>query len=303
MDKMQRISHPILNQLIGEEFPVGPHGSITLVDYMGDDTSIVQAARTSIGKGVKTVRQDRSLIRYLFRKRHTTPFEMCEIKLRIKCPMSVWRQWIRQRTASVNEYSTRYSEAIDEISFTDPSEWRTQAKNIKQGSDGFVGHIMGQKLSQSQKELHEAMRKHYKMCLQHDVARELARDDLPLGNYTLAYWKIDLLNLLKFLGQRMDSHAQKEIRDFATVIGEKIVARWVPLTWDAFQDYQVQGISLSRHEVDLIRFMVTDDPDGYLDYMVLIDWHDSNGKPKKRCRELREFEEKLDLMGFSDLFR
>jgi len=221
-------------------------GHVRLVDVMGDDSAVVQAARVSYGKGTKSVREDRGLIRYLMRHQHTSPFEMAVIKLHVRVPMDTWRQWIRHRTASVNEYSTRYSEAIDSMATTDPDQWRLQSQRNKQGSAGVVekwpeGYesedmIPGRYLTKREEELHLFTRLVYQERLNFGVAREVARKDLPLSNYTEAYWQINLHNLLHFLGLRMDSHAQWEIRQYANAIGE-IVAEWVPLVWEAFNDY------------------------------------------------------------------
>ena len=177
---------------------------------MGTDESIVQAARISYGQGTKQVHQDRGLIRYLMRHRHTSPFEMCEIKLHVRVPMDCWRQWIRHRTASVNEYSTRYSIAIDAAQKTAPTDWRLQDMGSRQGSGGTVPSELGKNLSSKEEELHKCSRDVYNERLNCGVAREQARKDLPLSTYTEAYWKIDLHNLLHFLSLRMDRHAQYE---------------------------------------------------------------------------------------------
>ena len=198
-------------------------GFVCLVDCMGDDSSVVQAARVSYGAGTKKVSDDRTLIRYLLRHRHTTPFEMAEIKLLVRVPMDCWRQWIRHRTANVNEYSTRYSVAIDSAQTTTPDQWRTQSSVNRQGSEGFLPADAGESLTASEREFQEAAEKLYIDRLDAGVAREQARKDLPLCTYTEAYWKIDLHNLLNFLALRMDEHAQWEIRQYATTIGEKIV--------------------------------------------------------------------------------
>lgn len=248
----------------GQKFPVLDDGFIQIVDWMGDDSSIVQAARVSYGTGTKSISDDRTLIRYLLRHQHTTPFEMCELKLLVRVPMDCWRQWIRHRSASVNEYSTRYSEAIDSMQKTKPGEWRLQAKDNKQGSAGFIsewpiGFILqdmyligenrtspGSYLSSRETQLHKLSREIYKERLAFGVAREQARKDLPLSTYTEAYWKIDLHNLLHFLKLRMDSHAQWEIRQYADIIGHQIVRFWVPEVWTAFKDYQLNAINLTQ---------------------------------------------------------
>ncbi|HUG19282.1 MAG TPA: FAD-dependent thymidylate synthase, partial [Planctomycetaceae bacterium] len=213
----------IVNELRWKKFPVLNDGFVCLVDVMGDDSSVVQAARVSYGEGTKKVSDDRTLIRYLLRHRHTTPFEMAEIKILVRVPMDCWRQWIRHRTANVNEYSTRYSLAIDATQATPTDEWRTQAESNRQGSGDPLPTELGEQLTASEREFQEAARKLYQDRIDSGVAREQARKDLPLCTYTEAYWKIDLHNLLHFLSLRMDSHAQQEIRDYATSIGENIV--------------------------------------------------------------------------------
>jgi thymidylate synthase (FAD) len=251
-------------------------GFIRLVDTMGDDTSIVQAARVSYGKGTKSVSDDTSLIRYLLRHGHTSPFEMCEIKLHVRVPMDTWSQWIRHRMASVNEYSTRYSEAID--SFYVADKWRLQSDNNKQGSDGILEHEdMSRSLSLKEYDLHQKAKIFYQEQLDNGIARELARKDLPLSTYTEAYWKIDLHNLLHFLRLRMDKHAQWEIRQYANAIAE-IVEKWVPITWQAFLDYKVNSMTLSALEIDYIK-------NGIL------------AESKLSKREILELNEKMQRLG------
>lgn len=250
---LSRCSVPALDEILGKSLPVLGAGFVRVVDYMGDDSAVVQAARVSYGAGTKRLHEDRGLIRYLMRHSHTTPFEMCEIKLHVRVPMDVWRQWIRHRTASVNEYSTRYSIAIDAAAQTAADEWRLQSGMNRQGSAGTLDVEVGQRLSVEETELHQKARGVYEERLQLGVAREQARKDLPLSTYTEAYWKIDLHNLLHFLNLRMDSHAQEEIRNYATTIGHDIVARWVPLVWEAFLDYRREAVQLSRLEAELIR--------------------------------------------------
>jgi thymidylate synthase (FAD) len=245
-----------LDEILGVPLTVLDDGFVRLVDYMGDDGSVVQAARVSYGSGTKRVQDDRGLIRYLMRHGHTTPFEMCEIKIHVRAPMDVWRQWIRHRTANVNEYSTRYSIAIDAAQKTPADRWRVQSADNKQGSSGFLSERNGQQLSASELELQRLARETYENRLANGVAREQARKDLPLSTYTEAYWKIDLHNLLHFLNVRMDIHAQQEIRDYAVVIGERIVAKWVPLVWEAFVDYGQRSIRLSRIEAEIITSLI-----------------------------------------------
>lgn len=242
-----------VNALRWQKFPVLNDGFVCLVDVMGDDSSVVQAARVSYGEGTKKVSDDRTLIRYLLRHRHTTPFEMAEVKFLVRVPMDCWRQWVRHRTANINEYSTRYSLAIDAAQTTLPGEWRTQAESNRQGSGDPLAAELGDKLTQQETELQNHMRSVYQERIDSGVAREQARKDLPLATYTEAYWKVDLHNLLHFLALRMDSHAQQEIRDYATTIGEKIVAPLFPMVWEAFQDYRMQSMFLTRLDVGVVQ--------------------------------------------------
>lgn len=246
-------------------------GHVLLVDVLGDEQTIINAARVSYGTGTKRVSEDRHLIRYLLRHSHTTPFEMCEIILRVRVPMDCWRQWIRHRTASVNEYSTRYSEAIDSCQKTPSDGWRAQATTNKQGSSGLVTEWTepfegtersmagspGEYLSYREQKLHVLAREVYEERIALGVAREVARKDLPLSTYTEAYWKCDLHNLLHFLSLRLDTHAQKEIREYAEAIAQ-IVAAWVPWVWEAFNDYNFrrQAVLFSRQEVAGLKKML-----------------------------------------------
>ena len=243
-------------ELRWKKFPVLDDGFVCLVDVMGNDQAVVQAARVSYGEGTRQVSDDRSLIRYLLRHRHTTPFEMAELKFLVRVPMDTWRQWIRHRTANVNEYSTRYSLAIDAAQRTDPAEWRTQATQNRQGSGEVLPADLGADLTQAEADLLEKARQVYERRIEAGVAREQARKDLPLSTYTEAYWKIDLHNLLHFLALRMDSHAQWEIRQYATTMGEQIVKPLFPLVWEAFVDYRVEGMFLTRLDRELIQRLV-----------------------------------------------
>ena len=243
----------LLNELRWKKFPVLNDGFVCLVDVMGDDSSVVQAARVSYGEGTKKASDDRTLIRYLLRHRHTTPFEMAELKFLVRVPMDCWRQWIRHRTANVNEYSTRYSIAIDSAQATPVDEWRTQSKTNNQGSDDYLPTDVGEKLTTSETELQSLCRRVYEERIQMGVAREQARKDLPLATYTEAYWKVDLHNLLHFLALRMDSHAQLEIREYSATIGRQIVQPLFPAVWEAFEDYRLQASGLSRLEIGCIQ--------------------------------------------------
>ena len=260
-EQLTRASVPTLDAILGQPFNVLDSGFVRVIDYMGDDAAVVQAARVSYGIGTKRVQEDRGLIRYLMRHSHTTPFEMCEIKLHVRVPMDAWRQWIRHRTANVNEYSTRYSVAIDSAQRTAPDEWRTQSTASRQGSSRHLSSALGKRLSLSEQELQKRAREVYEARLASGVAREQARKDLPLSTYTEAYWKIDLHNLLHFLNLRMDVHAQAEIREYATVIGERIVAKWVPLVWEAFLDYRRHAVVLSRVEAEIVGAIAANAPE------------------------------------------
>lgn len=250
------------DDLRGKTWPVLDHGYVQLCDWMGSDADICAAARVSYGEGTRSVSDDRTLIRHLMRHRHSTPFEMAEIKLRVQVPMDVWRQWIRHRTANVNEYSTRYSEAIDLMHVTAPEGWRLQATGNKQGSAGMLSPEIdgidgtdwcGADLSDFEANFHTVARNVYRARLRVGVAREQARKDLPLSTYTRAYWKCDLRNLLHFLSLRMAPEAQQEIRSYADVIGREIVATLFPLTWEAFQDYTFNALTLSALDIVAIR--------------------------------------------------
>jgi len=286
-----------LDRIIGKKYKVLDRGFVRVIDYMGTDESIVQAARVSYGKGTKSVSGDRGLIRYLMRHRHTTPFEMCELKLHVRVPMDCWRQWIRHRTASVNEYSTRYSVAMDDAQITNPSAWRSQARINKQGSADFLPRVEGGELSRSEQKLQLSARSVYLNRLKAGVAREQARKDLPLSTYTEAYWKINLHNLFHFLSLRMDSHAQLEIRSYANVIGKKIVKAWCPVAWEAFEEYRLGSVSLSRLENDLMVQIIN----GKGRYAISLAKRAGilkKGKSGyKRSRERAEIESKLDAFG------
>lgn len=296
-EKLQRLHVEDLDLVLGVPFRVLDDGFIRVVDYMGSDASVVQAARVSYGAGTKRVHEDRGLIRYLLRHRHTTPFEMCELKLHVRVPMDCWRQWIRHRMASVNEYSTRYSVAIDAAQRTPTGEWRLQSAGNRQGSEGCLPAASGAALTQQEAELQDLSRKIYEDRIQGGVAREQARKDLPLSTYTEAYWKIDLHNLLHFLALRMDAHAQEEIRAYARTIGEEIVRRWCPLTWEAFQDYRFQATQLSRLELELLRTITRGDAAAALELARSYGWLEEGPRGLKANRERKELEDKLADLG------
>ena len=287
----------ILEQLRWKKFPVLNDGFVCLVDCMGDDSSVVQAARVSYGAGTKHTSDDRTLIRYLMRHRHSTPFEMAELKLLVRVPMDCWRQWIRHRTANVNEYSTRYSVAIDSMQTTLPDEWRTQSASNRQGSAGFLPADVGENLTAAEREFQSAAERLYQERLEQGVAREQARKDLPLSTYTEAYWKIDLHNLLHFLALRMDAHAQLEIREYASTIGEQILQPLFPIVWEAFEDYRRQAMMLTRLEIGVVSRLASGGsapPYTEEDFLVA---QDEAWKALKRSRERDECRAKLVRLG------
>ncbi len=296
---IERTSVPELHAILGHPFKVLDDGFVRVVDYMGSDSSIVQAARVSYGTGTKRVREDRALIRYLLRHAHTTPFEMCDIKLHVRVPMDIWRQWIRHRTASVNEYSTRYSVAIDSAQRTPADEWRMQSTGNRQGSDGLIEGELGKMLTAQEAELHRLSREVYDHRLEMGVAREQARKDLPLSTYTEAYWKTNLHNLLHFLALRMDDHAQYEIREYARTIGEEVVAKWCPVAWEAFTDYRRNTVSFSEAELGIIEALIKGDPEAALTTAResgLVTTSSKDGS-QRVGREARELEPKLIRLG------
>ncbi len=286
----------LLESLRWRKFPVLDDGFVALVDCMGDDGSVVQAARVSYGAGTRKVSDDRQLIRYLLRHAHTTPFEMAELKFVVRVPMDCWRQWIRHRTASVNEYSTRYSLAIDAMQATGDDEWRTQAASNRQGSGEPLATDAGHRHSEAERDLQEQARKVYEERLAAGIAREQARKDLPLSTYTEAYWKIDLHNLLHFLALRMDSHAQLEIRRYAETIGREIVAPLFPLVWEAFLDYRMEAVRLTRLDREVIRRLAARGqvPASEADFLAV---QDSTWQGLERCRERDECLAKLRDLG------
>jgi len=294
-----RPSSPELDAILGKTFPVLDDGFVRVVDYMGNDTSIVQAARVSYGDGTKKVSEDRALIRYLLRNYHTTPFEMCSLKLHVRVPMDTWRQWIRHRTASVNEYSTRYSIAIDGSQMTNPDQWRQQAQDNKQGSAGFFDETVGAELSAAEQDLHRLAKDVYNDRLERGVAREQARKDLPLSTYTEAFWQMDLHNLLHFLALRMDSHAQLEIRRYAEAIGEQIVSRWVPLAWEAFKDYRFNKMTLSQQDQELLALLAGGKDQAADDWCREQKWVRVKADKVVLSREAMEFADKLVALGMT----
>lgn len=298
----------LIESLRWKKFPVLDAGFICLVDVMGSDEAICEAARNSYGKGTRSISDDRTLLRYMLRHGHTTPFEMAELKFQIRVPMDAWRQWARHRTATICEYSTRYSEAITDKCRAGTTGWRAQSQTNKQGSSSdplawpanygvypvdeggglypreiaqaaddhrhwavvrlvddhpqeILEYFDGVTRDEVTPERYLAVREGafqgmatecYDERLAFGVAREQARKDLPLSTYTQAYWKIDLHNLLHFLHLRMDSHAQQEIREYAEIIGREIVQPLFPQVWEAFEDFDLQAMSLSRLDREVV---------------------------------------------------
>ncbi|MDE1871019.1 MAG: FAD-dependent thymidylate synthase [Candidatus Micrarchaeota archaeon] len=246
-DKMNRHSNPEVDAIVGKKFKVLENGFVALVDYMGGDDAIVQAARVSYGKGTKTVNDDTGLIRYLMRHRHTTPFEMVEVKFVASMPIYVARQWIRHRTANVNEYSARYSEVPDRFDIPELERIQPQSKSNKQGREGVLPEDVSNAFRNSVDRISKDSYSEYQNALGKGIARETARILLPLNTYTEWYWKIDLHNLFHFLSLRLDPHAQYEIRQYAEVMGD-ITKKIAPIAYKAFEDYRLGGVSFSSLE-------------------------------------------------------
>lgn len=263
----KRVISAGLEKILYDAIPVLDHGFIRVVDYMGNDSAIVQAARVSYGRGTKQTNQDRGLIQYLMRHRHTTPFEMCDIKFHIKLPIFIARQWIRHRTASVNEYSARYSILANEFYLPQPEHMAMQSKTNKQGRENILSAKDAAKVLELLKQDAEQCYSHYQEMLNEDdqgntvnpdhpsLARELARMNLNLNFYTEWYWKINLHNLFHFLALRADSHAQYEIRVYAEAMLD-IVKEWVPFAYEAFMEYQVNSASFSGNGIKAIKAML-----------------------------------------------
>lgn len=224
---------------------------------------------------------------------------MCEVKLHIRAPMDTWRQWIRHCTANVNEYSTRYSVAIDEAVKTNPREWRRQSDLNRQGSHGMLPFKVGSKLTRREAELLSLSREVYKARLEVGVAREQARKDLPLSTYTEAFWKIDLHNLMHFLELRMAPDAQLEIRQYAKIIGEEIVSQWCPVAWRAFQDYRLHSLTLSAREVAVMNLLLAKNVESAIATASSFGWVTRTGSDAKPNRERREAESKFRRLGLA----
>ena len=267
----KRVTSPELEKILYEAIPILDHGFVRVVDYMGDDSSIVQSARVSYGKGTKKVSTDSGLIKYLMRHRHSTPFEMCEIKYHVKLPIFVARQWIRHRTANVNEYSARYSILDKEFYLPSKENLAAQSTSNRQGRGKTINGKQADNILEMLKKDAEQTYNNYETMLNErydgtiidesnqGLARELARMNLTLNTYTQWYWKTDLLNLLNFLSLRADSHAQYEIRAYAQAMTETL-KKWVPITFEAFMDYRVGAMELSAKGKTVIQKMIKGEP-------------------------------------------
>lgn len=258
---------PELEKILHKPIKILDHGFIRVIDYMGNDSSIVQAARVSYGSGTKKVNQDKGLISYLMRHYHNTPFEMCDIKFHIKLPIFIARQWIRHRTASVNEYSARYSILGKDFYMPEPDQMAVQSKTNMQGRGDLLTPEEAKKVSDLLREDSERCYEHYQEMLNEDsegntinennpkFARELARMNLTMNYYTEWYWKINLHNLLNFIRLRADDHAQYEIRVYAKAMLD-IVKKWVPFTYEAFDEHRMNGSNVSRKGMEVIKHMI-----------------------------------------------
>ena len=263
----KRVTVPELEKVLYEAIPVLDHGFIRVVDYMGDDSSIVQSARVSYGKGTKKVSTDAGLIKYLMRHWHSTPFEMCEIKYHVKLPIFIARQWIRHRTANVNEYSARYSILDKEFYLPQPNHLAAQSTSNRQGRGQVLEGDNAKKVLALLKGDAEQTYRNYETMLNEKydgsivdensvgLARELARMNLTLNTYTQWYWKTDLLNLMNFLRLRADHHAQYEIRAYADTMLDTL-KKWVPITFEAFMDYRVGGTEVSAKGKIIIQKLI-----------------------------------------------
>jgi len=293
----KRVTSPELEKVLYEAIPVLDHGFIRVIDYMGDDSSIVQSARVSYGKGTKKVSTDEGLIRYLMRHWHSTPFEMCEIKYHVKLPIFIARQWIRHRTANVNEYSARYSILDKEFYIPAKEQLSAQATNNRQGRGELITGEQADEVLKILKDDAVRTYENYEKMLNErfdgtiidekksGLARELARMNLTLNSYTQWYWKTDLLNLMNFLFLRGDSHAQYEIRVYAEKMLDT-VKKWVPITHAAFLDYRVGAAHLSSKGLKIVKSMINGNKVSYED----------SGLSKREWNELMEVIDKKNLI-------
>ena len=287
--KTRRPTVPMLEEILFEPIPVLDHGFVRVIDYMGDDAAVVQAARVSYGKGTKKISDDAGLINYLLRHRHTTPFEMCEIKYHVKLPIFVARQWIRHRTANVNEYSARYSVLDCEFYVPEEDDLAAQSSSNRQGRGNILSGKEAKRVLDILREDAQMTYDHYIEMLNESeegniidvskegLARELARMNLTLSTYTQWYWKTDLHNLLNFLSLRADTHAQYEIRVYADAMMETL-RRWCPITFQSFCDHRVVGVTLSGKAIKVVKKLISG---------VHINQEES-GMSKREWRELME---------------
>jgi thymidylate synthase (FAD) len=294
-NKTKRVTAPELEKILYEALPILDHGFVRVIDYMGDDSSIVQAARVSYGKGTKKISTDSGLIKYLMRHWHTTPFEMCEIKYHVKLPIFIARQWIRHRTANVNEYSARYSILDKEFYLPKPENLASQSNINRQGRGEVLEGEQANKVLDLLKSDAEKTYENYENMLNErydgsvidekktGLARELARMNLTLNTYTQWYWKTDLLNLMNFLRLRADQHAQYEIRAYAEIMLETL-KKWVPITYEAFMDYRVGSAEVSSKGLKVIKSFLNKNP---LEYK-------SSGLSKREWNELMEVLDQKD---------
>ena len=292
----KRVTSPELEKILYQAIPILDHGFIRVVDYMGDDTSVVQAARVSYGKGTKKVSTDEGLIRYLMRHWHSTPFEMCEIKYHVKLPIFIARQWIRHRTANVNEYSARYSILDKEFYIPTSDHLAAQSSNNRQGRGEVLNGDQAKEVLNILKDDAERTYKNYETMLnekfdgsvidenKNGLARELARMNLTLNSYTQWYWKTDLLNLMNFLFLRADKHAQYEIRVYAEAMLDTL-KKWVPITHSAFLDYRIGAAHVSAKGLNVIK--------SFMNGKALN--QETSGLSK------REWNELMDVLGKEDL--
>ena len=287
--KTRRPTVHMLEEILFEPIPVLDHGFVRVIDYMGDDAAVVQAARVSYGKGTTKISDDAGLINYLLRHRHTTPFEMCEIKYHVKLPIFVARQWIRHRTANVNEYSARYSVLDREFYVPEEDHLAAQSSSNRQGRGNILSGKEAKRVLDILREDAQMTYDHYIEMLNESeegniidvskegLARELARMNLTLSTYTQWYWKTDLHNLLNFLSLRADTHAQYEIRVYADAMME-ILRRWCPITFQSFSDHRVEGVTLSGKAIKVVKKLISG---------VHINQEES-GMSKREWRELME---------------
>jgi len=287
--KTRRPTVPMLEEILFEPIPVLDHGFVRVIDYMGDDAAVVQAARVSYGKGTKKISDDAGLINYLLRHRHTTPFEMCEIKYHVKLPIFVARQWIRHRTANVNEYSARYSVLDREFYVPEEDHLAAQSSSNRQGRGNILSGKEAKRVLDILREDAQMTYDHYIEMLNESeegniidvskegLARELARMNLTLSTYTQWYWKTDLHNLLNFLSLRADTHAQYEIRVYADAMMETL-RRWCPITFQSFSDHRVEGVTFSGKAIKVVKKLISG---------VHINQEES-GMSKREWRELME---------------